>query len=174
VDASLWGIGSILFVDKVVKSHFADGISDDDTKILGVGVGDPAYQRVSETLATLVALRTWVDERTLSRTTLAIKSDSITTLTIVMGCRAKGWTVGLLSREIALDIAETVYRPLLAEHIAGGANITADALSRLLAPDKKQLLDLFKHGAKGEAPAQEQSVLPHPCASGCRRLERQA
>jgi len=95
-------------------------------------------------------------------------------LTLVMCCRAKGLTVGPLSREIALDIAESVYRPLLAVHIAGGAYITADALSKLLAPDKKQLLDLSKHGAKGEAPTQEQSVLPHPCASGCRRLEQQA
>jgi len=130
VDASLWGIGGILIVGKVIKSYFADGISDDDTKILGVVVGDSAYQQVLETLAMLVALRTWVDEWTLSRTTLAIKSDSITTLTLVMCCRAEGLTVGLLSREIALDIAEGVYRPSLAEHIAGGANITADALSR--------------------------------------------
>ena len=53
-------------MDKVIKSYFADGISDDGTKILGVVVGDPAYQQVLETLAMLVALRTWVDEWTSS------------------------------------------------------------------------------------------------------------
>ena len=132
VDASPWGIGGIILVEGVARSYFADGISGDDVKKLGVVVGDPTYQQVSEALAMLVALRLWTGEWKLARTTLAIKSDSITTLTLVMFCRARGVTVGLLSREIALDIAESAYRPLLAEHIAGGANITADALSRCL------------------------------------------
>jgi len=168
VDASPWGIGGILIVDKVVKSYSADGISDDDMRILSVVVGDPAYQQVLETLAMLVALRTWADEWTLSRTTLAIKSDSITTLTLVMFCRAKGVTVGLLSREIALDIAESVYRPLLAEHIAGGANIMADALSRLFAPDKKQIPDFLSAVQKAKNPPRNNSfyrTLVHPVAA---------
>ena len=91
-------------------------------------VEDPTYQQVLETLAKLVALRLWTGEWKLARTTLAIESDSITTLTLVMFCRAQGVTVGLLSREIALDIAECESRPVLADRIAGGANITADAL----------------------------------------------
>jgi len=41
VDASLWGIGGILIVGKVIKSYFADGICEDDTKILGVVAAIP-------------------------------------------------------------------------------------------------------------------------------------
>jgi len=85
-----------------------------------------------------------------------------------MCCRAKGLTVGLLSREIVVDIAESVYRPLLAVHIAGGAYITADALSRLLAPDKKQLWTFLSTVQKVKLPPRNRAFYRarvHPVAA---------
>jgi len=84
------------------------------------------------------------------------------------GLPCKGLTVGRLSREIALDIAESVYRPSLAEHIAGGANTTADARSRLLAPDKKQIPDFLSTVQKAKLPPRNNSfyrTLVHPVAA---------
>ena len=54
-----------------------------------------------------------------------------------MYCRASGAGTGAISRELALDMAEAVYRPGIGTHIPGVANVTADALSRLFGPDSK-------------------------------------
>ena len=49
-----------------------------------------------------------------------------------MAVDLKGTSYGcnLLAREIALDMAERIYRPDIAEHVRGIANNVADALSR--------------------------------------------
>jgi len=65
-----------------------------------------------------------------------------------------------------LDIVESAFRPLLAEHIAGGANITADALSRSLAPDKYRTF--LSAVQKAKLPPRNNSfyrTLVHPVAA---------
>ena len=42
--------------------------------------------------------------------------------------------MGILAREVALDVAESVYKPDLGIHIPGVANVSADILSRLGEP----------------------------------------
>ena len=53
-------------------------------------------------------------------------------LTLVQYMRPpQSMDLGLLSRELALDVAEGVYQPeVQAHHVAGKVNVLADALSR--------------------------------------------
>ena len=56
-DASPWGIGGVLLDGDRVVAFFADAVTADDVRYLGVTVGDPAAQAVLEGLAVLVAAR---------------------------------------------------------------------------------------------------------------------
>ena len=53
--------------------------------------------------------------------------------------------IGLIARELALDIAEAVYCPDVAEHVPGIANVTADLLSRKHEPDSGWSIPVFLH-----------------------------
>ena len=55
---------------------------------------------------------------------------SITALTMILKLKAKGAGASVISREMALDIAEAVDSPSVASHLPGVANLTADTLSR--------------------------------------------
>ena len=79
----------------------------------------------------LVGLRLWAGYWKHRRSTLLVKGDSVTALTLVMHCRAAPGKMTIIARELALDIAECVYRPDLVVHIPGVNNISADRLSRL-------------------------------------------
>jgi len=57
-----------------------------------------------------------------------------------MYCRASGAGVNIIAKELALDMAEAVYRPTLVEHLPGVMNIAADALSRLFIPGKNYVV----------------------------------
>ena len=49
-------------------------------------------------------------------------------------------SLGIIARELALDIADSVYSPQLVTHVPGVANLAADALSRMYQPDKRYKL----------------------------------
>ena len=49
---------------------------------------------------------------------------------------AEGGTIGIIAREVALDVSDSVYTPDVAQHIPGVSNIAADQLSRLHQPQK--------------------------------------
>ena len=49
---------------------------------------------------------------------------------MVVKLKASGYGVGLISREMALDIGEAHYSPQVAAHLPGQANLLADFLSR--------------------------------------------
>ena len=49
---------------------------------------------------------------------------------MVVKMNAKGVGTALLARELALDVAEALYEPLVCTHIPGVANVLADFLSR--------------------------------------------
>ncbi len=55
-------------------------------------------------------------------------------LTMVLHIKGTSKSLNIIAREVALDVAAAAYRPLIAEHIAGVAKVTADALSRLHVP----------------------------------------
>ena len=120
-------------------SYFADPISDDDVSILKITKGSSVDQQVCESLAMLVGLRLWSGSWKLSRSRLLVKGDSVTALTLVLHCRGTTGSMGVIAREIALDIAESVYRPDLGVHIPGVMNVLADKLSRLHSPTPSEL-----------------------------------
>ena len=140
VDASPWGLGAVLVEDGAVVEYLADQVTDDDCKLLGVAVGSPDSQQVLEALAMLVALRTWRARWQQWRSTVAIRGDNVTMLTMVLNFKGSSPALSLLARELALEVANAAYKPLLAEHIPGVANVTADGLSRLHAPGGKYQL----------------------------------
>ena len=113
-----------------VEEYFISGITSTDEEILSRQRGGSEGQQTWEALASLVALRHWSPRWKGKRVTLRVRSDSITALTMVLKLKAKGAGTSIISREMALDIAEAVYSPSIASHLPGVANITADVLSR--------------------------------------------
>ena len=63
----------------------------------------------------------------------------MSTLAMVSKMQPHSPQLGIIAREMALDIAAANYSPDVAVHIPGVANVVADCLSRLHAPDKKAL-----------------------------------
>ena len=63
----------------------------------------------------------------------------MSTLAMVSKMQPHSQQLGIIAREMALDIASASYSPDVAVHIPGIANVIADCLSRLHAPDKKCL-----------------------------------
>eukprot|EP00959_Pyramimonas_sp_CCMP1952_P397671 8332867-Pyramimonas_sp.AAC.1 len=58
-------------------------------------------------------------------------------LTMLLSFRpaTRSGSLGLIAREVALDVASAVYGPDVVEHVPGLANVAADTLSRRFAPD---------------------------------------
>ena len=65
------------------------------------------------------------------RIVLEVKSDSVTALVMVIKLKATGVGTGIISREVALDVADALYEPAIASHVPGVANVIADHLSRM-------------------------------------------
>ncbi len=73
-------------------------------------------------------------------------------LTMVLQFIGASYGLNIVAREVALELADAAYRPLVAEHIHGVANTLADALSRVGDPAKvwqlpAQLRDAVRAGA---------------------------
>lgn len=85
----------------------------------------------------LVALRSWASESLTTRVRLSVQSDNIATLVLVAKMQSKSERMGLIARELALDIASACYSPVVVQHVPGVANIGADLLSRKFDPAKQ-------------------------------------
>ena len=120
LDASPWGVGGYLTEDGCIVSWFASALSVSERAALGISLGDCAAQQTVEALAALVALRAWSSRWIGLQPTLRVRSDSISALTIVLKLKTRGRGPGIIARDMALDIAEGCYCPLIAEH---GANL---------------------------------------------------
>jgi len=134
VDASPHGLGGVLTQENDIVEYFSCGISDTDLEIHSLERGSHRGQQCLEGLATLVALRVWAHHWREKRMLLRVRGDSITALTMLLEMRASGPTMGLIAREIALDVADALCTPNLVEHIPGVSNVLADTLSRLEVP----------------------------------------
>ena len=66
--------------------------------------------------------------------TLTVRSDNLSTLALVAKMQPHSAQLGVIAREMALDIAAAAYAPDICEHLPGVANAGSDALSRLHAP----------------------------------------
>jgi len=140
VDASPWGLGGVLTRDGTISEYFASPLSDHDQEIHSITRGDHRAQQCAEALALLVALRVWSKMWSDKRVLLHVRGDSVTALTLVLDMRAAGATMGLIAREVALDVAEAHYLPQVVSHLPGVSNVLADALSRLESPDPAKVL----------------------------------
>ena len=141
LDASPWGLGAVLEDSDGTVLWFADQIGDVDEQVLQITKGTCEAQQVLESLCALVALRAWKDRWLLRRLTLLLRGDSVAMLSTVLVMRppAKSIGLGVVAREIALDLAEATFRPDIGtEHMAGIMNKTADVLSRRWEPGAKQ------------------------------------
>ena len=134
LDASPWGIGGYLREDNVLKSYFWEKISEEEAAILRCTLGTSEAQQAFESFAALAALRLWSKRWPKERTVLCVKSDSLATLLLSLNLKSRGFGCNLVAREMALDIAEMSYKPDVAQHVRGIANIGADTLSRMAAP----------------------------------------
>lgn len=136
-DASPWGIGGILTVQGQAIAYYHDQLTSQDVNILQIEVGSSKCQQVVEALATLVALRLWKTYWHRQGIQLQMRSDSVSTLSLLakLRTRAHSHGMGIIARELALEFGDCSYKPRMLLHIPGIANDWADALSRRHQPD---------------------------------------
>jgi hypothetical protein len=137
VDASPWGMGAVLSTTGGVPlAWFAAEVTDLDCEILKVERGDCRAQAALEGLALLIALREWAPWWESQRLRAHVRSDSAAALGSTEKMASPTFSMNLLARELALDVAWSKYGVELVSygHVAGPLNAWADALSRLKAP----------------------------------------
>ena len=67
---------------------------------------------------------------------LTVRSDNLSTLALVAKMQPHSPQLGVIARELALDVADAAYAPDVVQHLPGVANTCADALSRQHSPEK--------------------------------------
>ena len=115
-----------------------------DEETFSTSSGRHEDQQLWEALALLVALRLWLDDRCPKdsvgaqlhnkRIQLVLKGDNVGSLTLAVKLRPKGPKMALVSRELALILAQLSFAPK-AIHTPGVAHVVADKLSRLQTDD---------------------------------------
>ena len=143
LDASPWGVGGIYEENGFVQRYFAEEITQDIADYLEVTIGSAESQQALEAFAILVALRLWSKYWRGRRVTLSIRSDSISALILMLRMKTSGKGAAKVAREVALDVAEDIYRPTIVQHLPGITNISADALSRLSKPGSTYVIPSF-------------------------------
>ena len=86
-DACAWGLGGILIINGCIEAYFASPISPEDVEIFNIVKGSSVDQQLCEALCMLVGLRLWASKWQNRRSTLLVKGDSVTALTMVWHCR---------------------------------------------------------------------------------------
>jgi hypothetical protein len=160
IDSSPWGLAAYLSEDDSPVSWFSTKITEDDVARYGVAIGSCTGQQIWESLGALLALRTWKLRWLHTRVNLRVRGDNITMLQLLVKLRPPSHSdgLGLIARELALDIAEAVYGPDVSEHIPGIANVTADTLSRRYEPGFEWTLPLsLARVPEARAPARDAS-----------------
>ena len=77
---------------------------------------------------------------------LAVRADNLSTLAMVAKMQPRSAQLGIVARELALDIASAAYAPDVVEHLPGIANTAADVLSRRHEPSKQYTLPHYLRG----------------------------
>jgi hypothetical protein len=134
-DASPWGYGGVLFWNGIPWSYFAEAVSQQDIERFGIIVGSCRFQALLETLAVLIGIRAWLPLWQDERLAVRVRSDSEAALGAIRRERSANANVNVVVRELALDLAEGLYRIDLKDHLPGKDNTWADLLSRLTQPD---------------------------------------
>ena len=136
-DASIYGLGAWITIDGDIISWFAIPVTQTDMDALQRTLGSDESQQACEALVLLVALRLWKHYYRSHRAVLSVRSDNVGALTVVASLKGTGTALGLVARELALDLGDCEYFPQLVSHISGVANTLADVLSRRFDPTKQ-------------------------------------
>ena len=144
VDASPYGLGAWLSVDAEPVSYFSDVISSLDCEMLLIAENKgSAGQQAFEALGLLVAIRLWLPTFKHERITVYLRSDNLSALEMVAKMQPKSKSLGVVARELALDLADATYALDFAQHVAGITNGIADSLSRKHQPGKRYKVPEF-------------------------------
>lgn len=90
LDASPFGLGGVISLDGIYTGWFADRVSDDDLRILGITRDPSDGQQALEALCVLVALRIWKPAWTESRARLRVLGDNSGGLTLLLEFKVRG------------------------------------------------------------------------------------
>ena len=134
IDASPWGLAGLLTVNGEVEEYFADPLGPFDFELYGHVAGSADGQQVWESLAALTALRLWKSRWADKAVRLRLKGDSVTMLSLVINMRPSSPGLAIIGQELALDFASVSFMPIVAQHLPGVANVSADTLSRWFQP----------------------------------------
>ena len=140
-DASPWGGGAVLKRNGVAHEYFAVTWDAADIPDDEVRTGEPKFQSFWEFLTLLLALIQWggcfVQE------SITILGDNTAALQNALDLKGKGLMLAV-ARELAWRKARHRWAFIVA-HLPGEHNRTADALSRLAAPDPSPLPESLQH-----------------------------
>ena len=86
-------------------------------------------------------------------------------------------SLGIVARELALDITDAMYEPQLASHTPGVANVAADALSRRYEPGfAYSLPSVLEHSTEVSPPARDstwwRTLASRPSSTPAKRVEK--
>ncbi len=137
MDASPWGMGAILLYNLAPVEYFAEELTTRDLRQFSAQRGESGFTTLWEALTLLLRVRQWLTSR--SHCNIRLKSDSLGALRLAMKLSSPNTHLNKIAQEIALHLALEDALISLLEHVPGVSNIQADALSRLHAPDAKEL-----------------------------------
>ena len=153
-DASPWGFAGIRYCNHQPVAWFATPLTPHDVRRFQARIGDSAHNTTWEALALLVAARIWLPgTRLLAR----VRSDSLSALRAMVKMVSRSPALNAIARELALDSVLGLYRVGLATHVPGIANLTADDLSRMWAPDAHAFPDALRGVHRDQAPPRDSS-----------------
>jgi hypothetical protein len=130
-DASPWGFGGVLFWNGQPWSYYAETISQEDVERFGIVIGSCKFQALLETMAVLIGIRAWLPLWQDERLAVRVRSDSAAALGAIRKERSSNPSVNIVVRELALDLAEGLYKIDIRDHLPGKDNTWGDMLSRL-------------------------------------------
>jgi hypothetical protein len=155
-DASLEGVGAVLFIDGHPTAYLSEAIADDGPFAQSVqrwlqipdGEGvEPAMVPSLEFLTVLLGLRTWthlVRHAVEDRVQVAVRTDSAAAMGAALTWRSPSKKLNEVAKEMAADAAAGLFVLDLVEHVPGLANVWADMLSHLSVPEELLLAQAEK------------------------------
>ena len=155
-DACPWGIGGVLYQKGRPLRWFSSPLTKELLEKFNAAAGDSAHNTLWEAVALLVGLRLWLP-RANKRVVVRVKSDNIGALRTLLKLTSPKDAMGIIAREVALDIASGNYQVHERIHIPGVTNVAADALSRLWAPQQAEFPLAIGEEARDPVPAFDQS-----------------
>lgn len=131
-DASPTGLGAVLLINNKAVKALALKVTETDAHQLAFKDcwKESGSQGIVETLAVLVAIKTWTKELTACQVELKVQSDSMVALAVTQRLANATSTLNFLGAEIAVQCEVAGIENLKASHIPGVANVAADWLSR--------------------------------------------